>query len=288
MQTKQRFIVLLLAGGLPLSSPSTFAQGPAPGAATAAAASASASPTASANTPASTQPVEPTSAADAEARTREARSPAAAFLADRGRISYSVGMEMARNFKKNEFNVDIDRLVKGLQDGLAGTRPEMGEKEFKRVLNDFQNLMRAHTMASTHLLSMANRKRGESFFASNKSAPGVQVLSNGVQYKVLKPGEGKRPTERDIVEVNWRGTNLDGEEFDSSQPGTPMRIPVADMVNGWRSAMVQMSVGAHWLIWVPAHLAYGDRGVGTTVGPNETLLFDVELAGVRQPGPATP
>ena len=208
-------------------------------------------------------------------------SGSAAFAAEKGVNSYAIGIEMARNFRKNQVDVDLDQVLKGMKDGLAGNRPPMGEKELRRILNNFQNVMRAHTMANQRALGLANRQKGEAFLASNKTQPGVRTLVNGVQVKELKAGNGIRPTERDTVVMNWRGTTLDGTEYDSSEPGHPMTIAVADLFNGWRSAVVQMQEGSHWQIWVPSAMAYGERGVGADVGPNETLVLEVELLHVQ-------
>jgi FKBP-type peptidyl-prolyl cis-trans isomerase FklB len=215
-------------------------------------------------------------------------SPAMAFAADRGRISYSVGMEMARNFRKNEVDVDLDQVMQGMRDGLEGKRPTMGEKEMRRLLNHFQNVMRARTMSSTHLLAMENRKKSELFLAENRKQPDVKVLPNGVQYREIKAGFGLRPTARDVAVLNWRGTTLAGDEFDGSDTGQPMNMPVAELVAGFQSAVTLMQEGSHWQVWIPAALAYGERGVGTVVGPNETLVLDLELVSVRQRNAANP
>jgi len=215
------------------------------------------------------------------------QTPATAFAADRGRISYSVGMEMARNFKKNEVDVDLDQILQGMRDGLDGKRPAMGEREMRRLLNNFQNVMRARTMTNQHLLAMENRKKGELFLTENRKQPDVKVLANGVQYRELRPGTGTRATPRDIVVLNWRGTTLSGTEFDGSETGQPMNIPVAELFAGFQSVVTQMQEGAHWQVWIPAGLAYGERGAGTEIGPNETLVLDLELQAVRQRNAST-
>lgn len=209
-------------------------------------------------------------------------SPEAAFAADRGRISYAVGIEMARNFRKNEVDVDLDQVIQGMRDGLAGQQPPMGEKELRKILNNFQNTMRARTMASQHVLATANRRKGEKFLAEHRTAPNVRVLTNGVQILELAPGSGPRPTLADVVSLKWRGTTLDGDEFDSSDPRQPMSMPVADLFPGFQAALAQMPQGAHWQVWVPPALAYGERGAGTVIGPNETLMLDLELVAVQQ------
>ncbi len=227
--------------------------------------------------PAPARPAAMAKPGDAAPVDLSATSGAAAFAADKGRNSYAVGIEMARNFRKNDIDMDLDQVLLGMKDGLAGKRPPMGEKELRKILNNFQNIMRAHTMANQRALALANRQKGEAFFAKNKAVPGVKVLVNGVQYTELKSGNGVRPTERDVVVMNWRGTTLDGTEYDSSEPGKPMKIAVSDLFNGWRSAVTLMQEGSHWQVWVPSAMAYGERGVGADVGPNETLLLDIEL-----------
>ena len=246
-------------------------------------------PVAGASPAGDTQAGKPAAGAAAPARAPEAiNSPAQAFAADRPRISYAIGIEMARNFRKNEVDVDLDEVMKGMKDGLAGNRPPMAEKELRKVLNNFQNVMRARTSANQHVLAQANRKKGEAFLAENRNQPGVKTLVNGVQYKELKAGTGLRPGGTDVIVVNWRGTTLDGTEYDSSEPGHPMKIAVADLFNGWRSVATLMQEGAHWQIWVPSALAYGERGVGADLGPNETVVLDVELQAVQPRNASTP
>jgi FKBP-type peptidyl-prolyl cis-trans isomerase FklB len=223
------------------------------------------------------------------AETPDARNaPSMAFAADRGRISYAVGVEMARNFRKNEVDVDLDQVMQGMRDALDGKRPPMGEKELRRLLNHFQNVMRARTMTNTHFLAQENRKKGELFLAENRKQPEVKVLPNGVQYREIKPGFGMRATPRDIAVLNWRGTTLSGTEFDGSDPAQPMSIAVAELFSGFQSVVTQMQTGAHWQVWVPAALAYGERGAGSEIGPNETLVLDLELVGVRDRNAANP
>jgi FKBP-type peptidyl-prolyl cis-trans isomerase FklB len=126
-----------------------------------------------------------------------------------------------------------------------------------------------------------NKKKGEVFLAENKTKEGVVVLPSGVQYKILKAGNGKKPIDSDVVQVYYRGTLLDGSEFDATEPGQPADLKASSLIAGWKEALRLMPAGSKWQIFVPSQLAYGERGVGSDIGPNETLVFEVELLAVK-------
>lgn len=158
----------------------------------------------------------------------------------------------------------------------------MSEKEFKSVLAGFQGEMRRKMAANQRDRSIKNQKKADEFFAENAKKTDVVTLPSGVQYKIIKAGEGAKPTDSDIVEVNYRGTLLDGTEFDASTAGKTVNLKLAQLIAGWKEAIKLMPVGSKWQLFIPAKLAYGERGVGTDIGPNEMLIFDVELVSIKK------
>jgi FKBP-type peptidyl-prolyl cis-trans isomerase len=202
---------------------------------------------------------------------------------EKDKYSYSIGLEVSRNFKKNGLEFDPALVIQGMNDGLSGERPLLTEKEFRKVMGDFQNAVRQRMVANRQAQTFENRKRATLFLEENKGKEGVNLMANGIQYKVLKAGTGPKPADADSVVFQYRGSLLDGTQFDGTDLGKPGTAKLVDLLNGFRAVVRQMPVGSHWLAWIPPHLGYGDRGVGNDVGPNELLVFDVELLGVRPP-----
>ena len=200
---------------------------------------------------------------------------------DKDRLSYAIGLEVARNFKKNDVQFDPNMVVNGMNDGLSGDRPLLNEKEFRRIIGDFQSTVRQKMVANRQAQTFENRKRAALFLANNKSQEGVQVLGSGIQYKVLSAGTGPKPGEADSVVFNFRGTLLDGTQFDGTEPGKPANVKLYELFNGFNAVLKQMPVGSHWMAWIPPHLGYGERGVGNDVGPNELLVMDIELIATK-------
>jgi FKBP-type peptidyl-prolyl cis-trans isomerase len=197
------------------------------------------------------------------------------------RISYAIGVDMARNFKKQEVAINPDLLLKGLRDGLAGGAIGLSEKDLRRTMNGFQSDVRQKMAQGRRLAIEDNRRAGTTFLEQNKRKEGVVVLPSGLQYKVLKAGEGRKPVDSDLVECHYRGTLLNGSEFDATEPGKTAALKVSALINGWKEALKLMPVGSTWQIFVPSALAYGERGAGSEIGPNETLIFEVELVGIK-------
>lgn len=195
--------------------------------------------------------------------------------------SYGIGVNIAKSFKRDEVDIDMDLLVKGMKDAMAGDKLLMPEKELRRAMNSFQSELRQKAAARSRIAAVDNKKKGDDFLAQNKNKEGVVTLASGVQYKVLKAGDGKLPTEADMVECHYRGTLLDGTEFDSTEPGKPAMLKVAQLIPGWKEALKLMPAGSKWQLYIPPQLAYGPRGVGSDIGPNETLVFEVELLAVK-------
>lgn len=203
------------------------------------------------------------------------------FKTEIDRVSYAIGIDVARNFKKQGVDVNPDLLMKGVKDGLSGQRLLLTEKEIRKVTQAFQAELRRKMVLNQRASAIENRQKGATFLAENKAREGVVALLSGVQYKVLKAGDGRKPVDTDTVECNYRGTLLDGTEFDGTEPGKPATLKVAQLIPGWKEALKLMPVGATWQIFVPSQLAYGERGVGRDIGPNETLIYEVELVSIK-------
>lgn len=196
-------------------------------------------------------------------------------------LSYAIGVTTARNLAKDGVEIDLDVVLKGMKDAISGKRSMLSDAEIRSLMNSLVTDMRQKYTASRQAAEDTNRKRGEAFRASFAKEPGVQQLPSGVLYKVLAAGKGAAPQDEDTVVVNYRGTLVDGKEFDLSPAGKPVSFKLAQLIPGWKDALHQMSKGAHWKIVVPSDLAYSTRGIGTDIGPNETLVFDVELVDVK-------
>src|SRR5512146_626679 len=196
-------------------------------------------------------------------------------------VSYGIGVNIAKSFKKDDVEFDMDLLVRGMRDGLAGDKLLMPEKDIRKVMNAFQGELRRKEMANHQVQAEENKKKGEAFLAENKTRDGVMTLPSGVQYKVLKAGDGKKPTDGDTIECYYRGTLLNGTEFTSTEPGKPATLKVEILPDGWKEALKLMPKGSKWQIFIPSQLAYGQRGVGSDIGPNETLIFEVALLDIK-------
>lgn len=199
------------------------------------------------------------------------------------RVSYIIGIEIGRNFKKQEINIDPDILKRGIQDAISGGKPLLTEQEIQETVVTFQKEMMAKQEELAKKLAEKNKKEGEDFFAKNKGKEGVKTLASGLQYKVIKAGAGKKPTINDSVTTHYQGTLVDGTEFDSSyKRGQPVTFPVSGVIAGWTEALQLMEEGAKWQLFIPPNLAYGERGTGGVIGPNATLIFEIELISIQE------
>src|SRR5436189_3755604 len=200
------------------------------------------------------------------------------------KVSYSIGLDIGTTFKKQKMEINSDALVAGLKDGMSGTKPLLTPEEVRQVMTQFSKDMREKTAAATKEAADKNTKEGEKFLAENKAKPGVKTTASGLQYKVEKEGSGTPPKETDTVEVNYRGTLIDGTEFDSSyKRGEPATFPVNRVIKGWTEALQLMKQGSKYQLFIPSTLAYGERSMGPDIGPNSTLIFEVELQDVKPP-----
>jgi len=201
------------------------------------------------------------------------------------KVSYSIGVDIGRTMKERSIDVDPDFLSKGLRDGITGGKPLLGEEEMLETLNAFQKETVAKQQEVAKKLGEKNKKEGDAFLAENKKKEGVKTLASGLQYKVIKAGTGtgKKPKATDMVTTHYRGTLIDGTEFDSSYSrGKPVTFPVKGVIPGWTEALQLMEVGEKWQLFVPSNLAYGERGAGSQIGPNATLIFEVELISIQE------
>jgi len=201
----------------------------------------------------------------------------------KNRISYTIGVNIGQDFKSQKLDIDADLLFEGIKDSLAGKELRLTEEQMASEIEAFQQDMQTKLMAEMEALSAKNKADGEAFLAENAKKEGIVVTASGLQYKVLEAGEGDSPVPSDVVTVHYRGTLVDGTQFDSSYDrGQPATFPVGGVISGWTEALQLMKPGAKWQLVIPADLAYGERGAGQAIGPNSTLLFDVELISVEK------
>lgn len=206
------------------------------------------------------------------------------------KASYAIGLELGTSLKKGKMDVSTDKLLKGLKDGMSGEKPLLTEDQVKETMTALQKEMMDKQAAAAKEEGAKNLAAGEKFLAENKKKDGVKTTASGLQYKVLKEGTGDAPKETDMVVTNYKGTTLDGTEFDSSyKRNEPTTFPVNRVIKGWTEALLMMKPGSKYQLFIPANLAYGERGVGKDIGPNSTLIFEVELVGIKPPdAPASP
>lgn len=206
------------------------------------------------------------------------------------KASYSIGHELGASLKKGNMEVNTDTLMKGLKDGISGAKSVLTEEQIKETMTAFQKEMMDKQQAAQKKLGEENAAAGKKFLEENKKKDGVKTTASGLQYKVLKEGTGESPKDTDTVVTNYRGTLLDGTEFDSSyKRNEPATFPVNRVIKGWTEALMLMKPGAKYQLWIPSELGYGERGVGKDIGPNSTLVFEVELVSIKPPeAPATP
>lgn len=205
------------------------------------------------------------------------------LMNDTDKLSYSMGFDIGSKLLQESIEINPDILSKGVQDGFRGTEPLMTKEEMQKAITEFRKDMIAKQKAQQNLLSEKNKNEGEAFLTENKAKEGVVTLPSGLQYKVIKEGTGRTPTVDDTVSTHYRGTLVDGTEFDSSyKRGTPATFPVKGVIAGWTEALQLMKEGDQWKLFLPPQLAYGERGVGKMIGPNATLIFDIELISVLE------
>lgn len=287
MKKQQTFSLILLASSALLAS-NAFAQtSPTSGVAQTPAAKPQASTGAAAAKPqAGTAAKKP--------GTATAAKPAAAPLAlktDKEKASYAIGANIGKSMKKEGVDLDPAIIARGIKDAFGGGKLLLTDEQAQAALVAFSGAMKKKQEAQLALVATTNEKEGQAFLAANKTKPGVVTLPSGLQYKILTPGTGSKPTTADTILCNYRGTLLNGTEFDASEKhGGPATIPVGGVIKGWTEALQLMPVGSKWELYIPPDLAYGNRQAGPDIGPNATLIFDVELVSIEKPkeAPADP
>jgi FKBP-type peptidyl-prolyl cis-trans isomerase len=232
----------------------------------------------SAQKPAASTP--PAAGAAAQAPSQPAPNPALPTQKDK--ISYAIGMNIGKQLHQQSIDVDTSFILQGLKDALAAGKMLMTDDEAQSTLIALQTEVREREVAKRQKDAETNKKASDAFLAANKSKPGVTTLPSGLQYKVLKEGTGPKPAADDVVETNYKGTLINGTEFDSSfKRGETAKFPVNHVIKGWTEALVLMPVGSKWELYVPPDMAYGERGAGDVIGPNEALVFEVELISIQ-------
>ena len=240
-----------------------------------------------------TQPAQPAAPAKTPSATAAKKAPATTkgatavtLKTKKEKASYALGMKIGGDLRKQGVGAAVDPALtaRGLKDALAGSKMLLTEDEVKAALTQLQTEVRGSQEAKAHETGAASRKEGEAFLAANKGKDGIVTLPSGMQYKILTAGTGPKPTPSDTVTCNYRGTLINGKEFDSSyKRGQPASFPVGGVIKGWTEALQLMPVGSKWQLFIPPDMAYGDRGAGGDIGPGETLIFEVELISIGEP-----
>lgn len=197
---------------------------------------------------------------------------------DKEKASYTIGMQIGQDFKSRGIEVDADALAAAIKDVLAGKEPRLTREQMMQAMQSLQS----QQMAKQAAIAEENLKAGQKFMAENKKKKGVKTLSSGIQYQVIKEGSGPSPKASDSVVAHYRGTLIDGKVFDSSYDrNQPATFPLSNVIPGWQEVLPMMKVGSKWKVFIPSELAYGEHGAGGSIGPNETLIFDIELIDIK-------
>lgn len=223
--------------------------------------------------PKKTNAAKPASSAPATATTLKTQ---------KDKVSYSIGLDIGKSFKRQSMDIDYDVLLKGIKDSTSGAKPLLNDSETKEVLMALQQELMSKHQENMRKEGEKNLKEGNDFLEKNKKKAGIVTLPSGLQYQVLKTGTGPKPKATDTVIAHYRGTLINGTEFDSSyKRGTPANFPVSGVIPGWTEALQLMNVGSKWKLFLPPNLGYGEQGAGSDIGPNAVLIFDVELIGIK-------
>jgi FKBP-type peptidyl-prolyl cis-trans isomerase FklB len=200
---------------------------------------------------------------------------------EKQKAGYSIGVSMGNNLKPFVSDLDFDAFISGLRDQFKGNKLKMSNEEIQASLQKLQQNMASRKMAEQKKMADKNAKLGTEFLTTNKKKTGVKTTKSGLQYKVIKSGTGATPKTTDTVTTHYRGTLIDGSEFDSSYSrGKPASFPVNGVIKGWTEALQLMKVGDKWELYIPSELAYGANGPSPKIGPNATLIFEIELLSI--------
>jgi FKBP-type peptidyl-prolyl cis-trans isomerase len=197
---------------------------------------------------------------------------------NRDTVSYFIGTDIAKSLENIRDEIDMDVLIQGLNDKLSDKKLLVNENQAQKVMREFSSKMQKKQRDEKEAEGKENKESGEKFLEENKGKEGVVTTESGLQYSVIKQGNGKKPEKTDRVRVHYKGTTIDGKEFDSSyKRGEPATFPITGVIKGWTEALLLMNVGSKYKLCIPSDLAYGERGAGQDIGPNSTLIFEVEL-----------
>jgi FKBP-type peptidyl-prolyl cis-trans isomerase FklB len=207
---------------------------------------------------------------------------APALKTEKEKLSYAMGMDLGNQLKTRSVEIDPAIFGRGLADALSGGKTLLTAEEAKTIITELQKAMMARQAEAAKAAGEKNKAEGDAFLAANKAKEGVVALPSGVQYTILTAGTGKMPTAEDTVICQYRGTLIDGKEFDSSyKRGQPATFPVKGVIKGWTEVLQLMPVGSKWQVFIPSSLAYAERGSGAVIGPNATLIFEIELVAIK-------
>lgn len=205
-------------------------------------------------------------------------TPAAELNTDKQKLSYAMGFFFGQSVTRQDLELDVPAFMQAVKDVLDGTELKLTTDQMQQILSQYQQQEQQERMAQ----AKNNKADGIKYLEANKKKEGVTTLDSGLQYKVIAAGKGEKPSAGSTVVVHYRGTLIDGTEFDSSYSrGQPAEFGVGQVIKGWQEALQLMTVGSNWQIAVPAELAYGEKGTGGIIGPNSTLLFEVELIDIK-------
>ena len=194
------------------------------------------------------------------------------------KFSYALGYQLGNSLKRDDLDLDVGAVTQAIQDVLSGAEARLSKEQMEQAIAEARRQLAEQRQSQ----AAANKASGEKFLAENKTKQGVTETSSGLQYEVVKAGEGAKPSAEDTVVVHYRGTLLNGTEFDSSYSrNQPATLPLSGVIKGWQEGLPLMSKGAHYKFYIPAALGYGERGAGGRIGPNEILIFDVELLDIK-------
>jgi FKBP-type peptidyl-prolyl cis-trans isomerase len=200
-------------------------------------------------------------------------------------VSYSIGIYTGKNYQNNKLtDLNLDAFFQGIKDVYAGSTPILTEVQINGVMQRFQIVMQERQKAAMQEMAEKNKKDGEAFLAANKKKEGVVTTASGLQYKIITKGTGKIPTAQDTVVAHYKGSFIDGKEFDSSMKngGEPATFPLGQVVKGWQEALQMMPVGSKWELFIPSDLAYGDQAIpNNPIPPGTTLIFEIELISIK-------
>ena len=199
---------------------------------------------------------------------------------DKQKYSYAIGYQLAQNLKRQNIDLDPGAVSLAMKDVLSGQEVALSNEQMQAAIQSLQAARQKQMQATAE----KNKAAGEAFLAENKKKEGVVTTKSGLQYKVVKKGTGRKPKSSDTVEVHYRGTLIDGKEFDSSyRRNQPAVFPVHGVIKGWQEVLPMMKEGAKWHVAIPSQLAYGERGAGPSIGPNQVLVFEIELLKIKNP-----